>query len=785
MLPCIPYDVNKVVDFMKSQDTLTLQLQKGKIKIVPVDGRSIRVMYTKKDFFSDDKENPVRNIKPGLIDLPAFSDFEVKESEDLIILSLPELIVEIDRSTGTFTYFDRDENGKKGRLLVKEGKRAKELEEFPVFKVVESSIEKEVVETADGKKEVVRDAGKVQTGTAYHTWLRLNFDEDEALYGLGQQEEGFGSLRGKKVFLHQGNRKIAIPVLVSVKGYGFMINTYSPAIFSDTDEGSYFYTEADEEMDFFFMNGKNPDGVVKEYRKITGKATLLPKWAFGYIQSQERYETQEEILSVAKKYREKKIGLDCIVLDWLSWDDNCWGQKSFDKKRFPDTDAMTKELHDNHVHFMISIWPNMAEITENHKEMKAAGLMLPGYSLYDAFKKEARELYWKQADKGLFKHGVDAWWCDNSEPIAPEWMRPVRPDSTKMYYDYVNATSEIMPATETNAYGLYHAMGIYEGQRSVTDEKRVTNLTRSGYLGQQRYGTILWSGDISASWDTLQRQIPAGVHFCASGMPYWTVDIGAFFVKNGINWYWDGEYDDGPKDPAYCELFTRWYQWAAFLPVFRGHGTDFRRELWEFDNPAAPFYDALLKANRVRYELMPYIYSAAGKVWLEDELIIKPLAYEFYDDRNTWNILDQYMFGESMMVCPVTKPMYFTDKANNEKTRRVYLPEGCGWYEYFTERFYEGGQWIEAAAELDHIPVFVREGSIIPKTEAALSTEEQTGEITYNIYAGKDAEYILYEDKGDGYGYEKGEYTLTTIRWDDKAKVLSPGNVKSRVICKA
>ena len=779
MLSCMHYE-NTITGFDKSSESVTLNLNKGKIKVIPLNGRSIRVMYTLKDYFSDDKDNPERTVKPGLVPLPACRDFEVEENEKEIIILLSKLVVEIEKKTNRFTYYDRNEDGLKGRLLVKEGKRAKELEEIPTFKVLEDSIKKEYIQTADGKKEILRDAGKIQTGTAYHTWLRLEFDKDEALYGLGQQEEGFGSLRGKKVFLHQGNRKIAIPVLVSVKGYGFMINTYSPAIFNDNDEGTYFYTEADEEMDFFFMNGGNPDGVIREYRKITGKAAMLPKWAFGYIQSQERYETQEEILNVAAEYRKRKIGLDCIVLDWLSWEDNCWGQKSFDSKRFPDADAMTKQLHDEHVHFMISIWPNMAEITENHKEMKAAGLMLPGFSLYDCFKKEARELYWKQADEGLFRHGIDAWWCDNSEPIAPEWMRPIRPDSTKMYSDYVDATSEIMPATRTNAYGLYHAMGIYEGQRIVTDRKRVTNLTRSGYIGQQKYGAILWSGDISASWDTLKKQIPAGIHFCASGLPYWTVDTGAFFVKNGINWYWDGEFDEGPKDPEYCELFTRWYEWAAFLPVFRGHGTDFRRELWEFDNTAAPFYDALIKANKVRYELMPYIYSAAGKVWLEDGLIIKPLAYAFPDDRNTWNILDQYMFGDEIMVCPVTEPMYFN--AEKEKTRRVYLPEGGGWYEYFTEKYYDGGQWIDAEAELDHIPVFVREGSIIPKTEAALSTEEQTGEIIYNIYTGKDAGYSIYEDNGDGYGYEKGEYRLTNIRWDERKRDVYPENIKFRTI---
>ena len=314
-----------------------------------------------------------------------------------------------------------------------------------------------------------------------------------------------------------------------------------------------------------------------------------------------------------------------------------------------------------------------------------------------------------------------------------------------------------------------------EGQEALT-EKRVVNLTRSGYLGQQRFGTVLWSGDISASWETLRRQIAAGLNFCASGLPYWTVDIGAFFVKNGLQWFWDGKYDQGSKDPAYCELFTRWYQWGAFLPIFRGHGTDFRRELWEFDQPQAPFYQALLRANQVRYELLPYIYSLAGQAYLEDASIMKPLAFGFSKDRETWEIKDQYLFGDAMMICPVTEAFYFgTDKTkrlDERCVRKVYLPAGCGWYDYWTESYYEGGQWILADAPLDRIPVFVKTGSIVPKKPFALSTEEQTEEATICIYTGRDGAFQLYEDAGDGYAYEKGDYQLTELRWLEKEQKL-------------
>lgn len=761
MLYCAPYQNLKVKKTERKEDALWIELEQGLQKLVPVDARSVRILYTKKEAFSNDE-------KPGILDLPAYSDWSHSEDEDRILLKLPYLQLEINKETNQFRYFD----GAGNLLLQERALRSKELCEFPVYRMQEGSITKEYVDTPDGRKEVVRDAAKVQVGTAYHTRIHYEWG-DEALYGLGQHEEGYHSLRGEKVYLHQANRKIAIPMLVSTKGYGILLNTYAPAIFNDTTEGSYLYTEADPEMDFFFMSGAGEscmDTVIREYRKITGKATMLPKWAFGYVQSQERYETQEEILSVAREYRKRGIGLDCIVLDWCSWKDGQWGQKTFDPARFPDVDAMTKALHDEHVHFMVSIWPNLTEGTPDFEEFKEKGLLLPGINNYNPLTEEGRKTYWKQANDGLFCHGVDAWWCDNSEPFTPEWNYPVKPESAKLYEEYCRITANHLPATMTNAYGFYHAQGIYEGQRrECAKEKRVVNLTRSGYVGQQRFGTILWSGDISASWETLRRQIAAGLHFCASGLPYWTVDIGAFFVKNGMQWFWDGQYDRGPADPAYCELFTRWYQWGAFLPVFRGHGTDFRRELWEFDHPKAPFYDALCKANQLRYELMPYIYSLAGKVWAEDASIMKPLAFGFPEDKAVWDVMDQYLFGDSLMICPVTTPGEYVEEDNREvwkhDGREVYFPQGCDWHDYWTGEIHKGGSRCQVAVSLDRIPIYVKDGSVIPKRKPALSTEEQTDEIQYVAY-GEGGCFDLYEDAGDGYGYEKGEFSMTRIVLD-------------------
>lgn len=370
----------------------------------------------------------------------------------------------------------------------------------------------------------------------------------------------------------------------------------------------------------------------------------------------------------------------------------------------------------------------------------------------------------------MYSHGVDAWWCDSSEPFTPEWIHIERTEPAKLYEEYCRDAQNHMSLQLGNAYALYHAQGIYEGQRSENDGKRVVNLTRSAYTGQQRYGAILWSGDTSASWDTLKRQIAAGLNFSASGMPYWTTDIGAFFVKRGSAWYWRGDFESCFDDLGYRELFTRWYQWAAFLPIFRGHGTDCRRELWNCENADIPFYDVLTETNRMRYKLMPYIYSAAGKCWLNDGSIMLPLAFDYPEDETAKKITDQYMFGDSVMVCPVTEPMYYlpnSKKIETKKTRKVYLPEG-GWYDFYTNAYYEGGRYILTDAPIDKFPLFVREGSIIPICEPAQSTEELSGDIRLCVYSGRDAEYELYEDDFDGYGYEKGEYIVTHIKWNEK-----------------
>lgn len=742
----------------RMDNRLLLYAEAGIYRLEPKAEGIIRVSYTQDDFITE-------KDKPGVIYREVCPDWTYEEEEEQIILRMKKLCLIIHRETAAITYWNED-----GEKLLETYNPT--MEEFTTYRILEEDLQVEKVATADGVKDVVRESVKVPTGKSYHTRIHCRFGE-EALYGLGQHEEGFGSLRGQTVYLHQANRKIAIPMLVSTKNYGILMDTYSPMIFNDNIYGTYLYTEADSYIDFYVLAGNSMEQVIRGYRLLTGKAAMLPKWAFGYIQSQERYETEEEILEIAKEYHRRNLGLDCVVLDWCSWEGNQWGQKTLDKKRFPNPKGMIETLHKEYqVQFMLSIWPNMDESTENYKEFKENKELLPGCNIYNALSEKGRDIYWKQVSRGLFTHGIDAWWCDNSEPITPEWNHRERMEPAKMYEEYCRTTFLHLPAEESNAYGFYHAMGIYEGQRKENSEKRVTNLTRSAYTGQQRYGAIMWSGDIEATWETLRKQIAAGLHFAVSGLPYWTVDIGAFFVKRGNTWFWKGDYDQTTEDLGYRELFVRWFQWAGFLPVFRGHGTDCKRELWQIENTEVPFYDALVTANRLRYELMPYIYSLAGRCYLEDASMMMPLAFAYAEDKNTWSIMDQYMFGPELMVCPVTEPMYYgagsVKLSGVEKVRKVYLPEGNGWYDFYTNTYYEGGQWITVEATIERMPLFVKEGAILPKVEFVRSTKLLGSQLQITVYDSADGSFVLYEDEDDGYGYEEGRYCVTRLAWEQQ-----------------
>ena len=542
-------------------------------------------------------------------------------------------------------------------------------------------------------------------------------------------------------------------------------------IFNDTENGSYVFLEAVEQPAYYFIQGDNLDAVVAGYRALTGEASMLPRWCFGYIQCQERYETQKEMLDTVKEYRRRGLPLDAIVLDWLSWVEGQWGQKSFDAKRFPDPKALTDELHALGAKMMISIWPTMDPSAPDHQELKDQGHLFPVSEIYNAFSAPARKAYWEQARRGLFVNGIDGWWADSCEPFTPEWNLVVRPEPDRNYREFFETARTWIDEERTNAFALWHARGIDEGQRAQTRTKRVVNLTRSGWAGQQRFGAILWSGDSSASWEALKQQIPAGLGFSASGLPYWTCDIGAFFTKRGKYWFWDGLYEEGNRDPEYRELYVRWFQFAAFLPMFRAHGTDTRREVWCFGEPGEPVYDALARFLKLRYALVPYWYSLAAAATREAGTLMRLLAFDFPDDPRVLDLKDEFLVGRELLVCPVTVPI-----RDGGQSRTVYLPEGTGWWDFWTQRRYEGGQTIEASAPLETLPLYVRDGSILPMADPVQTTADLgEGQFSLQIYPGADGSFTLYQDDAETLACEDGQWSTIALAWDDANRILSFG----------
>jgi alpha-D-xyloside xylohydrolase len=539
------------------------------------------------------------------------------------------------------------------------------------------------------------------------------------------------------------------------------------------DENSFgFSSEAGQQMDYYFIYGNTMDEVIGGYRTLTGKATMLPIWAFGFWQSRERYKTQDEILNTVKEFRKRKIPLDNIVLDWNYWKQDQWGSQEFDQSRFANPDSLIKVLHQQYnTRFMISVWPKFYEGIDTYKKFDTNGWLYKrniadrqrdwigkGYvsTFYDAFNEEAQKGFWKLLHDKLYIKGVDAWWMDASEPDILSNVSPEK-RKEKMYPLAAGNTSEYV-----NAYPLMNAKGIYEGQRSADPNKRVFILTRSGFSGMQRYAAATWSGDISSRWHDMKLQIAAGINFSMSGLPYWTMDIGGFAVERKF------EKPDSALLDEWREMNARWYQFGAFVPLFRVHGQFPFREIYNVSPQGHPCYESMLYYNKLRYRLLPYIYSLAGQTYQSDYTIMRGMVMDFSDDEAVRNIADQYMFGPSLLINPV-----YTYK---DRSRTVYLPKGQGWYDLYTGNFFEGGQTINAEAAYEKMPVFVKAGSIIPFGPALqYTTEKKADTITLYVYGGKDAEFTLYEDDGLNYDYEKGAFSKIPITYSEAGKQLTIG----------
>jgi alpha-D-xyloside xylohydrolase len=543
-----------------------------------------------------------------------------------------------------------------------------------------------------------------------------------------------------------------------------------------SDQNTFgFASEAGQQMDYYFIHGHNLDEVIGGYRFLTGKAPIVPKWALGFWQSRERYKTQQEILETVAEFRKRRIPLDNIVLDWSYWKENDWGSQDFDATRFPNPDSMIKVLHDQyHTKLMISVWPKFYEGIPAYKAMDQKGWLYKknvadrqrdwigkGYvsTFYDAFNAEARKGFWDLIHQKIYTKGIDAWWMDASEP---DILSNVSPEKRKeqMAGVALGAAAEYL-----NAYPLQNAKGIYEGQRSVDSNKRVFLLTRSGFAGSQRYAAAIWSGDIGARWHDMKAQIPAGINFSLSGLPYWTMDIGGFVVEKRF------EKPNAKDLEEWRELNTRWYQFGAFVPLFRVHGQFPYREVYNIAHEGHTAYQSMLYYNKLRYRLLPYIYSLAGSTYHQNYTIMRGLVMDFGKDTAVVNIGDQYMFGPSLLINPVYN--------YKQRTRDLYLPKGQGWYELYTGKWNQGGRRITAEAPYERMPVYVKEGSIVPfGPELQYTSEKPADTITMYVYTGKDASFQLYEDQGTTYDYEKGQFTTIPFQYNESTKTLTIGDRK-------
>lgn len=541
------------------------------------------------------------------------------------------------------------------------------------------------------------------------------------------------------------------------------------------------WSEMSPDMDYYFIAGKNMDEVISGYRTLTGKAPVYPKWVLGFWQSRERYQSSKDIEENMKKFRDLKIPVDNIVQDWNYWKLDSWGSHEFEAARYPNPQAMLDSVHALHGRFMISVWPKFYDTVKNYKELDAKGWMYHqaikddihdwlGFrgSFYDAYDAGARKMFWRQMDENLYtkyKFGIDAWWMDASEPNVR--------DCTPMWYrKALSGPTALGTATEYfNAYSIVNADAIYNGQRSVNPNQRVFLLTRSGFAGEQRYSTATWSGDIATRWEDMRAQMTAGLNYSMAGLPFWGMDQGGFCVENRYVAA-QQEFDKTGKENAdlkeWRELQARWNQFGCFVPLYRAHGQWPLREVWNIAPADHPAYKTIVAYDKLRYRLMPYLYSMAGMVHLKDYTMMRGLVMDFNGDEKVLDIKDQWMFGSALMACPVGEYQKYS--------REVYLPKQKGWYDFYTGAYHAGGQTIVADAPYDKIPVFIPEGAILPiGPEMQWSDEKKPELIDLYVYAGKDGSYTLYEDEGTNYNYEKGKYAVIDFKYDDARKQVTIG----------
>lgn len=853
-------------------------LQNG-IELIFPDGYSQKVEFyslgTVRCFKSKAKESKSLVVKKTSEPV----NFQKNETDDFLILKTSRLVAVVSKKDGKLSLFKSDST-----LLLKE-------------------------------TETIINLNIVKADTGYSACQKFEISQNGGLYGLGQNQENFFNYRDKKILLSQSNTNAVSPVLMSTLGFGIFWDNYSATTFEEKNNVMSFSSEMGDGVDYYVFEGENIDKTISEYRALTGKAVMLPRWAFGYWQSKERYQSQDELLEVAKRYRKANIPLDCMVQDWEWWEPGKWSGMEFDQTRFPNPKAMMDELHNMNLHAIISVWPCIGLKAPMHDDFYKRGYLLEpigwgNFRYIDVYNPKAMDLYNDYVYKNVYSQGFDGWWHDSTEPdvINSLTKESHQFETKRLENNYLGSYTRYL-----NTYVLALLDRVYDKWTSTDKNRRACILTRSAFAGLQRDGAIVWSGDIGASWKVFQEQITAGLNFCMSGMPYWSFDIGGFLIGS-----YDGLFTYGAKDPAYMELYTRMFQFAAFCPVFRSHGSDAPREMWEFGK----FQPVLEKIDRLRYTFLPYIYSSALRVYLEDYTFMRALPMDFAFDDKTLEIKDEYMFGDNLLVAPVTdymyhtppqittlvpkevfkngvnvkyfkdkdfktlsketkeenvdiywytgRPEYVTDsmysvkwegvitapetgkyqfqiksfdtrvivfngdtlkvlldgnepyfefvnmekgkeypivcqtqnnqtgaarfrlywktpsdfekesqKAEKPKVRQVYLPKGCNWVDFWSSKTYNGGQTISVEAPIDIIPLFVKEGSILPLgPNVQYAMENPFGEIQIRVYTGKDCDYTLYEDCGDNLDYQNDKYSAIKFSYSEKDRVLTISDIQ-------
>lgn len=703
--------LNPVQSVARQSDGLVLTLKTGTLRL---EVRAANIVHA---IFSPSPAPPAR---PDYVlvhrDWPS-TPWTMSQDAKSVTLATAEVQAVVDRATGAVSYRDAA-----GHELMQDAVRTL----TPVTVNGEAAFHAEVYVAMYGSR--------------------------QALYGLGQHQAGVWNYRGESVELAQENTEIAIPMLVSSAGFGLFWNNTSRSRFDNRFVHSlYISSDVADAIDYYFIYGPGLDRIVAGYRALTGSVPMLGKWAYGYWQSKNRFQSQDEILGVAAEYRRRHIPIDDIVQDWFWW--TRMGEMRFNAK-YPDPAGMIAALHRQHFHLMISVWPYFEQGSQVYDEMDRRGFFIArtiapsfhpvGMALYDATNPAARAFYWGMLNRSLFRLGVDAWWLDTDEPETEGREENILLD----HHVFIGNG-----ARYANIYPLMAQRAVADGQRDASRGKRVFILSRSAFAGSQRYGVTAWSGDVISDWISFRRQIPAGLNYSISGLPYWTTDIGGFFIGN-------------PDDPAYRELFVRWFEYGAFCPVFRVHGTRTtnHNELWSYGPEAQAI---LTQYDRLRYRLLPYIYSLAWRVSSQNYTLMRPLAMDFQSDPRAANIGDEYLFGPAILVSPVTAP--------GDTTRRIYLPAAT-WYDFWTGAAQGGGSDVSVPAPLARLPLHVRAGSIVPLgPDVEYADQKPADPIELRVYPGANGDFTLYEDAGDGYQYLQGQYATIPIHWDDARRTLTIG----------